>query len=84
MRNIEDIQWSYLTDSDFDNSIINGDFPIYYNKNAIQGILDVKNDYDYVIILKNIVDDYSRKDLLEAVSKLVDTRHIVLQEWTEC
>ena len=82
MRNIEDIQWSYLTDSDFDNSIINGDFPIYYNKNAIQGILDVKNDYDYdyVIILKNIVDDYSRKDLLEAVSKLVDTRHIVLQE----
>lgn len=80
MRNIESIQWSYLTDSNFDNSIINGDFPIYYNENAIQAILDVKNNYDYVIILRNIVSDYPRKDLLEAVSSLVDTKRIVLQE----
>ena len=80
MRNIESIQWSYLTDSNFDNSIINGDFPIYYNENAIQAILDVKNNYDYVIVLRNIISDYPKKDLLEAVSTLVDTKRIVLQE----
>ena len=80
MRNIEDIQWSYLTDSDFDNSIINGDFPIYYNENILVAISNMKEDFDYVIVLKNILSDYSRRDLLEEVYKLVDTKHIVLQE----
>lgn len=80
IRNIKEVKWSYLTDSKFDNDIINGDFSIYYNKNAIQAILDVKNNYDYVIVLKNIVDDYPRKYLLDAVSKLVDTKRIILQE----
>lgn len=80
IRNIKEVKWSYLTDSKFDNDIINGDVPIYYNKNAIQAILHMKNNYDYVIVLKNVVDDYPRKDLLDAVSKLVDTKRIILQE----
>ena len=80
MRNIEDIQWSYLTDSDFDNGIINGDFPIYYNENILVAISNMKEDFDYVIVLKNILSDYSRRDLIEEVYKLVDTKHIVLQE----
>lgn len=77
-RNISDIQWSYLTDSKFDYDIINGDFSIHYNENVLMGILEIKEDFDYVIILKNIVSDYSRKDLLDAVSNLVDTKHVIL------
>lgn len=80
IRNIKEINWSYLTDSDFDYSVINDDFSIYYNYNILKVMSEIKKEFDYVIVLKNIISDYPRKELLEAVSKLVDTKRIVLQE----
>ena len=80
MRNIGEIKWSYLTDSKFDNDITNGDFPIYYNENILAGILEVKENFDYIIVSRKIVSDYPRNSLLVAISKLVDTKRIVLQE----
>lgn len=79
-RNISEVKWSYLTDSRFDYNIIHGDFSIYYNENVLAGISIIQENFDYLIILRNILIDYPREELIKAVSNLVDEKRIILQE----
>lgn len=80
IRNMPDTQFHYLTDYDFDYSIIHDDFPIYYNKNALIAISVLKEKFDAVIVLKKILIDYPRGALIKAVSDLVGEKRIILQE----